>query len=293
MRWEQLQTFYILISQGSIASAAKLLNVHPTTVSRHLAELEKQIGARLLKKKDGRYIATTDGESIYNRANQMAKEAWLIERFSENQSDEISGTVRITSIESFVSCCLVGRMRRLRKKYPALSLEFICNDENLSFNKRETDLAIRLKKPTMVNIVTRKLGNIGFALYGKSNTKRFNKPDLADIKDWITYDDDYLHLPEAKWLSSKMKKTEPIIKSSNASVLIAAISSGLGVGVLPCYRGDTEPSLVRLGPTRPVISREAWLLIHTDYRSNPKTCCVIDWVSEVFSKDKNKISGEH
>ena len=293
MKWEQLQTFYTLISQGSIASAAKVLNVHPTTVSRHMAELEKEIGARLLKKKDGRYLATTDGENIFNRANQMAKEAWLIDKFSENQSDEISGTVRITSIESFVSSCLIRRMRALRKKYPALSLEFICNDENLSFNKRETDLAIRFKKPAMVNIVTRKLGNIGFALYGKSNAKRFKKTDLADIQDWITYEDDYLHLPEAKWLSSKMKKSEPIIKSSNASVLIAAISSGLGIGVLPCYRGDSEPSLVRIGTGKPVVTREAWLLIHTDYRSNPKTCCVIDWVTEVFRKDKKKISGEH
>ena len=293
MRWEQLQTFYILISQGSIASAAKLLGVHPTTVSRHISELEKQIGARLLKKKDGRYVTTTDGENIYNRANQMAKEAWLIDRFSENQSDEISGTVRITSIESFVSSCLIGKMLSLRKQYPALSLEFICNDENLSFNKRETDLAIRFKKPSVVNIVTRKLGNIGFALYGKSNSKRFNKIDPADILDWISYDDDYQHLPEAKWLASKMKKSDPIIKSNNASVLIAAIISGLGVGVLPCYRGDAEASLVRIGPSKPIITREAWLLIHTDYRSNPKTCCVIDWITEVFKEDKRKISGEY
>ena len=292
MKWEQLQTYYILISQGSIAKAAKLLNVHPTTVSRHISELEKEIGARLLKKKDGRYISTTDGENIFTRANQMAKEAWQIEKFSENQSDEISGTVRITSIESLVSCCLVNKMRSLRKKFPSLTLEFICNDENLSFNKRETDLAIRLKKPTVVNIVTRKLGYIGFALYGKSSSKRFRKTNITDIEDWITYDDDYLHLPEAKWIQSKMKKSDPIIKSNNASVLIAAISSGLGVGVLPCYRADNDPSLVRIGPSRPVITREAWLLIHTDYRSNPKTCCVIDWITDVFLKNKKQMSGE-
>jgi len=292
MRWEQLQTFYMLISQGSIARAAKLLNVHPTTVSRHIAELEKQIGARLLKKKDGRYISTTDGEHIFNRANQMAQEAWRIEKFSENQSEEISGTVRITSIESFVSGCLLGKMRLLRKKYPALSLEFICNDQNLSFNKRETDLAIRFKKPSAMNIVVRKLGNVGFAVYGKSSSRRFRTNNLPDIEDWITYDDDYQHLPEAKWIASKMKKTDPVIKSSNASVIIAAIRSGLGVGILPCYRGDSDSSLVRIGQSRPVISREAWLLIHTDYRSNPKTCCVIDWITEVFSREKKLISGK-
>lgn len=292
MKWEQLQTYYVLISQGSITRAARFLNVHPTTVSRHIAELEKQIGARLLKKKDGRYISTTDGENIFERASQMARQAWQIEKFSEKQSEEISGTVRITSIESFVSSCLLGKMRSLRKKYPALSLEFICNDQNLSFNKRETDLAIRLKKPSAMNIVVRKLGNVGFAVYGTSNSRRFRNKNLADIEDWITYDDDYQHLPEAKWIQSKMKKTEPVIKSSDATVLISAIRSGLGVGILPCYRGDSDSTLVRIGKPRPVISREAWLLIHTDYRSNPKTCCVIDWITEVFAMDKKRISGE-
>lgn len=292
MQWEHLQTYYTLISQGSIAKAAKQLQVHPTTVSRHIAELEKQIGTRMLKKTNGRYLPTTDGKNIYNRAFQMAKEAWLIEKLSENQSDEISGTVRITSIESFVSACLMTNMRSFRKKYPSLSLEFICNDQNLSFSRRETDLAIRLKKPTVVNIVTRKLGAVGFAVYGKANASRFRTGDLAEIDDWITYDDDYQHLPEAKWMQSKMKKTDPLIKSSNASVIMAAIRSGLGVGILPCYRGDAEPSLARIGNSRPVITREAWLLVHTDYRSNPKTCCVIDWITGVFSENKKLISGQ-
>ena len=222
----------------------------------------------------------------------MAKDAWQIEKFSKNQSGEISGTVRITSIESFVSSCLIVKMRSLRKNFPALSLEFICNDQNLSFNKRETDLAIRHKKPSVVNIVIRKLGNVGFAVYGNADSKRFRTENLTDIEDWITYDDDYQNLPEARWIASKMKKSEPVIKSSNASVIIAAIRSGLGVGILPCYRGDSDPSLVRIASSRPVISREAWLLIHTDYRSNPKTCCVIDWITEVFSRDKKLISGE-
>ena len=293
MKWEQLQTFYVLINHGSIAKAAKTLGVHPTTISRHTTELEKHIGARLLKKQHGKYITTADGNSIYKKATEMAKEAWQIEKFSENQSDEITGTVRITSIESFVSNCLITRMQRLRKKSPKLSLEFICSDNNLSFNKRETDLAIRLKKPSVVNIVTRKMGNVGFALYCKTNSKRFGSKPLNEITDWITYDEDYLSLPEAKWIRNQMNEAEPVIKSSNADVHKAAIQSGLGVGVLPCYRGDSDKSLMRISGRKPVITREAWLLIHTDYRSNPKTCCVIDWITEVFKRDKKLISGVH
>lgn len=292
MKWEQLQTYYTLISLGSIPRAAKRLDIHPTTVSRHIAELEKEMGSRLLKKKGGRYLPTIDGKPVYARADMMARQAWRVQKFVENQGDEISGTVRITAIESLVSCCLVNQMPSLRKKYPALSLEYICNDQNLSFNRRETDLAIRLKKPQLVNIIKRKLGDIGFAVYAKSDTKRFRRANLADISDWITYDDDYQHLPEARWIQAKMNGSDPVMKSSDASVLTAAISSGLGIGILPCYRGDAEPTLSRIGPPGPVISREAWLLIHTDYHSNPKTCVVIDWLNGIFSRNKKQLSGE-
>ena len=291
LNWEQIRTLYVLVNEGTISKTAKILDVHPSTISRRIADLEKNTGARLVRKRDGVYISTTDGVDIYKKAQVMAEQAAWFERYRENSATEVSGTVRITSIESFVMCCLLPYMPELRQKYPKLNFEFINSDLNLSFNKREMDVAIRFSRPTLMNVVTKKLGNVGFALYASSKIKRdWSNYHLQDI-DWISYDEDYSHLKEAQWLFKKMKKVEPVIKSSDAGTLKASVLAGLGVAMLPCYSGDIDSNLVRISGEEPAISREVWLLIHTDYRSNPKTVRVINWITEIFNRDSKVIAG--
>ena len=291
MNWEQLQTFHALLVQGSITKAAKVLSVHPTTITRRIAELEKFVGARLLKRKNNAYMPTMDGDKVLKIAGNMAEQARHFQQLQQGLNNEVSGTVRITTIESFIINCLLPHMPALRKKYPGLNLEFISSDLNLSFSRRETDLAIRFTKPNLMNIVSRKLGDVGFALYGNDNSN-IDCTNLIDKEvDWVCYDDEFLFLPEAKWLLKNMRKTEPVIKSSNAGVLKRAIQVGLGVGVLPCYRGDSETELSRVSGPEPVVFREAWLLMHDDYRSNVRTRTVVNWIKEIFKLDSKLISG--
>ena len=292
MNWEQLHTFHTLLAQGSITKTAKVLSVHPTTVTRRIAELEKFVGVRLLKRKNNSYMPTGDGDKALEIAHKMAEQVRIFQQFQEQLSDEICGTVRITTIESFVINCLLPHMPALRKKYPQLNLEFISSDLNLSFTRRETDLAIRFSKPSLMNTVSKKLGDVGFALYANRNSQQDWSGYSSDEIDWVSYDDEYLFLPEAKWLAKTMKKTKPIIKSTNAGVLKKAIQVGLGVGILPCYRGDSESALVRISGPEAVVSREAWLLMHDDYRSNPTTGCVIQWIADIFNAEQKLISGQ-
>lgn len=291
LNWEQIRTLYVLVNEGTISKTAKILDVHPSTISRRIADLEKNTGARLVRKKEGVYISTADGVDVYKKAQVMAEQAAWFERYRENSATEISGTVRITGVESFVLYCLLPYIPELRRQYPNLNFEFINSDLNLSFNKREMDVAIRFSRPSLMNVVTKKLGNVGFALYASSKIRRdWSNYHLQDI-DWISYDEDYYHLKEARWLFKKMKKPDPVIKSSDAGTLKASIVAGIGVGVLPCYSGDIDDNLVCISGEKPVISREAWLLIHTDYRSNPKTVRVINWITDLFNRDAKIISG--
>ncbi len=291
LNWEQIRTLYILVNEGTIAKTAKILDVHPSTISRRMAELEKNTGVRLVRKKSGMYVPTADGQDVYQKSRMMAEQAAWFERYRENSSAEVSGTVRVTSIESFVISCLLPHVLKLREQYPKLNLEFLSSDLNLSFNKREMDVAIRFSKPSLQNVVIKKLGNIGVALYASAQIDNdWSNYQSQDI-DWITYEDDYQFLPEARWIAKNMKKSTPILKASDAGTLLATIKQGIGVGVLHCYTGDKDKDLIRISGKKPITSREAWLLVHADYRSNPKTCRVIEWLMDVFERDKKIIAG--
>ncbi len=291
LNWEQIRTLYILVNEGTIAKTARLLDVHPSTISRRIADLEKNTGARLVTKRKGIYMPTTDGQDIYQKSRLMAEQAAWFERYRENSAKEISGTVRITSIESFVMYCLLPNVPELRQKYPKLNIEFIGSNLNLSFNKREMDVAIRFSRSSLVNTVTRKLGEVGVALYASAHVDKDWSSYKSKEIDWVTYDEDYSHLPEAKWLAKKMKKPNPIVRASDAGTHKEAINAGLGVGMLPYYSGDRDDSLVRISGEKLLVKYEVWLLAHTDYRSNPKTCRAIEWITEIFERDKAIITG--
>ena len=54
---------------------------------------------------------------------------------------------------------------------------------------------------------------------------------------------------------------------------------------MPCYRGAQNQSLVKLTGENPVVTREAWLMVHNDYRDSERIQKVMDWIIDIF---KNK-----
>ncbi len=291
MNWDHIQTLYILFRQGTLAQAARELSIDPTTVSRRLASLEKELGTRLFTREEGRYIPTDVGHSFYEKAKAMAELAQSLDQLSNVHQDQISGNVRITAVESLVMDCLVPKLPPLRKRFPKLNVQFVSTDLNLSLNKRETDVAIRFAKPELLNIVTKKLTVAGFAVYAASHLNNDWTQYTNQATDWVTYEDEYGKLPEAQWMRQNMQKPEPALKSNDAGVLKMAIKVGVGIGVLPCYRGDPDPSLTRISGPTPVVNREAWLLAPANYHSNSAIRTIVEWINELFEQEQSLFSG--
>ncbi len=291
MNWDHIQTLYILFRLGTLAQAARELSIDPTTVSRRLTSLEKELGARLFTREEGRYIPTDIGHSLYEKAKAMAELAQSLDHLSNVHDDQISGNVRITAVESLVMDCLVPKLPPLRERFPNLNIQFVSTDLNLSLNKRETDIAIRFAKPNLLNIVTKKLADTGFSVYVASHLDNDWTQFSNKKTDWVTYEDEYAKLPEAQWMQKKMQKKEPALKSNDAGVLKMAIKVGLGVGALPCYRGDPDPSLIRISGPTPIVNREAWLLAPANYHSNPAIRTIVGWVQELFEQEQSLLRG--
>ncbi len=90
----------------------------------------------------------------------------------------------------------------LYKNYPKIHLELFDCEENVSFSRKNTDIAIRIAKPKkQQHIVSKRLTRIGFALYGSKRHIKMNK-QLQNQQDcFLAYSDEYSHLPEMRWIS--------------------------------------------------------------------------------------------
>ncbi len=302
MNWDHLHTFYILSEHGSLTSAAKELGIDPTTVSRRIAALESSLNIRLIRKEKGQLVPTRASIDVLNRISRMAGEARQLTNTNNGKragsttgekNSYLSGTVRITSVESLIVDCLVPELASLYKTYPKIQLELIGCDENVSFHRKNADIAIRLAKPkNQQHVVSKRLTRIGFALYGSKRHIKINKQLQNQKGCFLAYSDEYSHLPEMRWIAQYANgKSSTKIMSSNASVLYDAIRRGVGIGILPCYRGDSDRSLIRLTGTEPIITRTGWLMVRKEASTGVLIRGCAEWLESLFSRKQVMISG--
>ena len=59
------------------------------------------------------------------------------------------------------------------------------------------------------------------------------------------------------------------IEASSPRLVLDMVRAGAGRAVLPCFVGDAEPGLARLGATIAELTAEQWLVMHHEERHDP------------------------
>lgn len=266
--WDDARFFLAIARAGSVSGAGRKLRVQQSTVSRRLAGLEETLGARLFERTPDGYMLTSAGESLRARAEHMEEAALAAERELMGRESKIAGVVRLTTPEAFGNGFMTPLVARLRLEQPEILLELIAANTRLSLTKREADLAIRTGRPQQALLVMRKLGDLADGLYASrdylARRGRPAGPDLGD-HDYIDYDDSYAGQSEIAWLRQLVRDCRCTVRVTGTHGMFGAIQAGLGIGVLPCWMGDTTDSLERVLPAER-FSSDLWMVLHHDLR---------------------------
>jgi DNA-binding transcriptional LysR family regulator len=259
-------------------------------VARRVQALEQQIGARLFDRLPDRFVPTSAGEELLADTEAMEKAALSIQRRSAGLSDTVSGVVRLSAGEAMA--VLVARhLPWLRARLQHIEFEVIASHTLANLSRREADLLIREQVPELAGIVTRKLCHVGYAIYAarKLALEETGMPGLVD-QPWIGFDDDHSYMPGQRWLHEQLGR-RPEIRVNNWLVLHDAVRVGSGLAVLPCYLGDQDGALRRVGGVLPEVSNEQWLLVHRDLRALPRVRAVMDALVELFQRHRALLEG--
>jgi len=291
MNWDDLRHVLAIARAGTLSAAARRLGVNQTTAARRLTAIEGDLGARLFDRVDRRLIATPTGQAVVAHAEKMEGEAQLLERAVAGRDAALSGIVRVTAVESVMATFLVPRLGEFRRAYGDIALELIGDNTNLDLARREADIALRLARPREGLARTRRLADIGYAVYGCRDYLD-GRGDLSLAEhDWVSHDETLSHIPEAAWCARTVRDYRPVLRCNGVQAMVEAVKAGVGVGILPCYRGDTEPDLTRLTGPAPVVRRELWLLVHGDLLKVMRVRAVVDWLVALCQREKGLLSG--
>jgi len=290
MNWDDLNVFLTLARAGKLTAVARQLDVSHPTVARRVKALEDAIGARLFDRLPDRYVLTEAGEGLMADAEAMERAADSIHRRSAGMADPAHGSVRISAHEAMTGFLAV-HLVRLRHNLQCVEFELSANHMLANLSRREADLLIREQVPDLASLVTRKLGRVAYAIYGHVSVEASAVPDKLRRMPWIGFDDDHNYMPGQSWVLELLEGAKPAMRVNNWLVLHDAVRAGAGIAVLPCYLGDIDPTVRRIGPVLKEVSADQWLLVHRDLRELARVRRVMDALVALFQEQRSLLEG--
>jgi DNA-binding transcriptional LysR family regulator len=288
--WDDLRIFLALAREGKLTAVAKRLNVSHPTVARRVKQLEATVGARLFDRLPDRFVLTPAGEALLGDVQAMEEAAASIHRRSAGMNGDVLGTVRISAGEAMMNF-LARNLPRLRQNLNCIEFELVASHTLANLSRREADLMIRDKVPDLASIVTRKLGQANYAIYGALDFAIGGTSREALRKmPWLGFDEEHAYMPGQAWLHELLEGKRPAVRTNDWQILQEAIRAGSGLAVLPCYMGDADAGLRRIAPVKDVIA-EQWLLVHRDLRALPRVRAVMDAIIRLFHEDRALLEG--
>ena len=229
--WDDVQLFLAIAETGGLSAGARRLRVGQPTVSRRLAEIERQLGYKLFFREAGGARLTSAGERLVEPAKKMAEWAGEVSRTASKAERAPQGVVRVTAPPGVAFDFVAPFAGWLREKHPLLRIEVLASIQYLDLARGEADLALRMRAPEQADLVTVASIHHDNAVFVAKSYKLPKKYTMADL-GWIAWAPPFEHLPPNPQLAAMIPGFVPRFTSDNFLIQLRAAQAGLGAMVL-------------------------------------------------------------
>ena len=266
---EDVRTYLAIARAGSLNGAAHSLGMHHSTVYRRLERLEEALGTPLFEREGSRYQPTAAGEAFGVHARRVEDELFALQRAVLGNTLMPAGVLRLTTLESLLPWVLPA-LSTLEARCPDLTVELDAGTQTRSLDRRDADMALRPSESPPEDAVGRRIAPLAWAAYGPLGSGGRKLP-------WLSYVGPVGRLEGPRAVQEgSTKATAGRLRPCSVAAMAAAIAQGFGRGALPCYLGDGDPKLHRIGPPQTPKRSALWLLLHPDLRDSARIRAVID-----------------
>lgn len=247
-----LVVFAHVVEANSFSRAARVLKMPPSTVSRRVAELENQLGMRLLERSTRSLRLTDAGSEVIEHARRMVELSDAIDNAASNLVSNVSGTLRLASPPSISDTLLAPLAGAFQETYPDVRVQIFVTDRIVDHVSEGVDLTFRVGDLEDSSLVARRILKYRHQLVASPDYVRKHKAPRSP--------QDLLHhrllafsfwKPTCHWYfvraNGKQRETltfQPYFSMNDYAGLATALLAGVGIGDLPPV---VQPSLLREG----------------------------------------------
>lgn len=281
--WNRARAFLVTAEEGSLAAAARALELTQPTLGRQVAALEKELGVDLFFRVGRGLELTPNGMKLVEHVRAMGDAADLFSLSALGESDNLDGKICISTTELMAAYVMPPIVRKLRQEEPGIEIEIISSNEETNLIRREADIAIRSFRPKQHELVTKKLADLSGHLYASGAYLEFlgHPKTISDLNKA-----DYIDVEASgrllRFLNSQgfglTERNFPVVTKSHI-VQWELVKLGAAITVTLDSIGDAEPLVKRIEvPEFTPFSAEVWIVTHQELRSNKRIRTVFDFL---------------
>jgi len=280
--WEDLRVLLELARLGSLSATARALGVTHVTISRRIANLERDLDQALFVREAGRYVLTEAGRRITELAGPMAASSEAVLRAASELQSRLTGPVRVTATEAVGIHIVMPGLRELRRRHPDLEIDLQITQQNLSLSRNAVDVAVRLARPDGdTGLVGVKAAELIYHLYAARSYVEGRKPEQLE---YIGYSQEFSGWIEAQTLERIAGGGRLSMRINHLGNRIEAARLGLGAALIPEVMAELVPELVRIGRGEPIMRRDVFVLMHEDLKEVPRVKACFEALVETIRR---------
>lgn len=279
--WDIYRCFVTVARTGGLTGAAQATGLSPATLGRRMLELEERTGRSLFIRSQTGYTLTGDGRFLFEQLQEMEAAARKVE--SWQKEGEGATVVRIAA-GTWVSWLIAENFPAICTERDAFNISLTIGEARANLAYRESDIGIRAFEPEETYLAARPVGEVAYAAYRQKNAPGGVERLVAVAEeDAISA---YLRWPH-EHAPGRIVATVTRPRS-----LLDLARAGAGRAVLPCFVGDLDPLLERVGDEIEPLRHRQWIVMNNEDRHRRDIRTVVDRMTRFLRSHTDLFAGK-
>jgi DNA-binding transcriptional LysR family regulator len=230
-----------ILDAGNLSQAARNLKMTRANVSYHLTQLEKSVGAQLVRRTTRSVAATEVGLRLYQHGLSIQNELLAARETIQTLGQSLQGRVRLSVPSGYGQMVMSPWLLEFKRRYPDIVLEVLFENRVDDLMRDEIDIAIRVMPEPPQTLVARELGVVRYVACAAADfAAQHGMPaGLQQLRQFPLVTSAVIgrQLRLSAYRDGEREEVtlEPTLISEHFPFLRQAILAGIGVGMVPDY----------------------------------------------------------
>ncbi|HTM79045.1 MAG TPA: LysR family transcriptional regulator [Devosia sp.] len=282
--WALWRSFSAVVEHGSLSAAARAIGLSQPTIGRHVEALEYALGLPLFDRTQSGLKPNATALRLHEPVAQAQAALAEASMMAEGAQSITAGTVRVTASTMVSNYVLPALLVPIRAQFPAIAIETVPSDSAENLLLREADIAIRMFRPTQLDLVTKWIGEVPIVPCAATSylSRRGMPAQLSDLltHELIGFDRSDDIIEHGRKIGLALGRDNFGLRTDSQTQGWELIKAGLGIGFAQQFLVERTPGMQAIPLDLAIPPLPFWLTTHKELFTSHRIRAIYDALAE-------------